>query len=309
MKQYIKKTGVLLAALFMLVGFTSCGERVQVPEATVGYVKGPNGITDEVASSTTYRLPFWGKWGMILVETSHFVQKEPLRVMMPKDKLNFEFEVRGTYAIPKSKARFIVENVRSQRNRNNGSHSVFEINEQKVYETYVQQIIRTKCRSIIADYSITEVMTNLDAISQRLHKEIESELENAPIKVIRLGIADAQPPKIIVDAEEARVKREVEIRQADADKLVQLKQAETRLEVERKNQEIDLLEAETQVLVEKKLAESVSEAFVTQRGLKILDTMAKSPNKVIILPTEAFSNPEIMMGIHQQTHKDVHVSR
>jgi hypothetical protein len=79
-----------------------------------------------------------------------------------------------------------------------------------------------------------------------------------------------------------------------------LKEAESRLEVAKKQQEIDLLEAETQVLVEKKLAESVSKAFVTQRALKVMEVMAKSNNKVFVIPNEALQNPSMMMGINME---------
>ena len=48
------------------------------------------------------------------------------------------------------------------------------------------------------------------------------------------------------------------------------------------------------------MSEAVSEAFVTQRALKILDKMADNSSKTVILPMEAFQKPEMLMGIYNK---------
>ena len=76
------------------------------------------------------------------------------------------------------------------------------------------------------------------------------------------------------------------------------------MEVAIKQQAIDLKEAETQVLVNKKLAEGVNTAFVTQRWLKIWGELAKNPEgKVIIMPAEAMQNPALMMSATSNAFK------
>jgi hypothetical protein len=115
-------------------------------------------------------------------------------------------------------------------------------------------------------------------------------------------MANVQPPKVVLISQEAKKKREIEIDQAEADKLVKLKEAEAALEVARRQQEVDLLEAETQVLVDKKLAEGVTEAFIWQRALKALDKLAERDN-MIILPMEALRNPSILIGVTEEAMK------
>lgn len=112
-----------------------------------------------------------------------------------------------------------------------------------------------------------------------------------------LGLANVKPPDVIIKAQEAAAERTIAIEQAEADKLVSLKKAEAALEVARKQQEVELIEAETQVLVDKKLAEGVSDAWLRQRGLSVLEKLAAGDNKIIFLPTEALNNPGIMLGI------------
>ena len=141
-----------------------------------------------------------------------------------------------------------------------------------------------------------QVMENREEISAELSKKVRARLKSTPITTIRFGLADVQPPKVIVDAQEAAKKREIEIQKAQADKIIKLTEAEAALEVAIKQQDVDLKEAETQVLVNKKLAEGVTQAWVTQRSLKVLEKL-QNGNHVILMPTEAYSNPAMMVGI------------
>lgn len=50
------------------------------------------------------------------------------------------------------------------------------------------------------------------------------------------------------------------------------------------------------MLVQQKLNEGVNDAFVVQRALKELHTIAESGNAVF-LPYEAMANPAILLGI------------
>ena len=113
-----------------------------------------------------------------------------------------------------------------------------------------------------------------------------------------MGLSNIIPPDVVVIAQEQAKKREIEIQKAEADRVVQIKEAETAFAVAKKQQEVDLLEAETQVLVDKKLSEGVTEAFVVQRAMKALDKLVEK-NNVIFLPHEALTNPAIMMGLNR----------
>ena len=136
-------------------------------------------------------------------------------------------------------------------------------------------------------------MENRDAISGELQKEIARRLEGTPLTVKRLGMADIQFPEVIIRAKELAVEREVEIERVRAD-----------LAIAQEQQKIDLTEAETQVKVNQKLAEGVSEAFMKQRALTILSDLANNDSKTIVyLPYEAMSNPSVMIGSSNETFK------
>ena len=165
-----------------------------------------------------------------------------------------------------------------------------------VYETYAQPIIRETTRTIITKYNIKQVMENRDAIGQEVWQAVREKLKTTPITMVQFGLADVQPPAVIVAAQEATKEREIAILKAEADKSVALKIAEAAYEVAGKQQLVDLKEAETQVLVEQKLSSSVNRAFIAQRSLRVLEEIAKSPNKVMFLPLEVFSNPALILG-------------
>lgn len=286
------KTMSVVLLTILLVG---CGNTVEIPPAHVGKLSTSSGFQKGLIPPSKIRLDRFCFVcdSLILVEASDFPIKEDMKIFMPKDELNIALEVRGTFSIASDE-----KNVTQIFDRIGavGEGDVKKIGIEKVYKTYGEPIIREAVRSLITTYSIETLMNNRDAIGKELERVVREKLKATPGTIRYFGLADIQPPPVIVEAQEARKRREVAIGQAEADKLVKLKEAEAALEVAMKQQEVDLKEAETQVLVDKKLAEGVSQAFVAQRALKVLETMAASPNKVFFMPMEAMSNPGMMVG-------------
>ena len=291
----MKPIALMLVATLTVASLSSCGKRVEVPLAFVGKVKTKEGLQTELHGPSVFSLPFdpMTPPSLILVETSHFAIEEQMNVYMPRDKMNLAVDLRGTFFITADQADDILANVRADQWKSR----ISAVSSEQVYKVYASQAIRTKARSLLTQYSIMEVMENRDAISIELREEIGAELTGSPIGIIRLALAEAQPPKVMLDAQESAKKREIEIQEAEADKMVKMTEADAALEIARKQQQIDLLEAETQVLVEQKLSESVNEAFVTQRSLRILEEWGGSQNKVMVLTGEVFANPSLILDL------------
>ena len=284
-----------------------CGEFVEVPPAHVGKILTKSGYQQGLKTPSRFRLPydFWNPPKLILAEASDHGIREQMKVFMPKEKLNLSFDVRGTFAIAADEKK--IESIfdRLVPSKTGPSDSVRSIGFQQVYTTYAQQVIRKRAREIVAQYTIQQVLENRESISTQLLAAIREDLVHTPITVTVFGLADVQPPKVIIDAQEAAKKREIEIQEAEADKLVKLTEAEAALAVAKKQQQVDLTEAETQVLVNNKLAEGVTQAFITQRALKVLEAMANSRNKVFLIPNEALTNPAMLLGITNQALIDM----
>lgn len=295
------KRNYLYVIAFILIMFmlVSCGPRVEVPTAHVGKRSTSSGLQEKLIYPSKFRLQFqWpGTTGdsLILVEAADYAVQEKMRIFIPKDELNLELEVRGTFAISNNEEN--VNKVFARISPNKLSDRIYYIQMDTVYQTYAQPIIREAVRSIITNYTISEIMNNREAIGQELAQSVIEKLKNTPITSIYFGLADIQPPQVIVRAQESAKEREIAIKEAENEKMVSLKKAEAAYEVAVKQQEVDLKEAETQVLVNKKLTEGVNEAFVTQRALKVLASLAENENTVFFLPMEAMKNPSIMMGM------------
>ncbi len=292
----------LIAALVAVTLLTGCGDPVEVPPAHVGKLSTESGLQEGIIQPSKFRLEGFclNCDNLILVEASDYGAKESMQIYMPKDQLNLTVDIRGVFTISADKANVEKVFARVPADQTNSSR-IRVIPMTKVYGIYAQPVIRETVRSLLTEYTIAEVMENRDAISQSLAQEVRKRLGVTPITTIRFGLADVQPPEVIVKAREKAKEREIAIQQAEADKQVSLKQAEAALEVAIKQQEVDLKEAETQVLVNTRLAEGVNDAFVTQRWLKIMGELAANPDgRVIILPYEALKNPAMLMGTFNQ---------
>jgi regulator of protease activity HflC (stomatin/prohibitin superfamily) len=292
----MKKFLLLLFMLPVVLGLTGCGEVVEIPPAHVGKKSTPSGLQEGIIPPSKIRFDFfcWICDNIILAEASDYGVKETMKIFMPKDKLNVDLDVRGVFSVSNNEQN--VEQVFARLTAQKISDRVSKISMSEIYKTYGEPVVREAVRTVVTKYSIMQVMENRESISLELSKEVRKRLKTTPITTVRFGLADVQPPSVIVTAQEAAKKREIEIQQAEADKQVKLKEAEAALEVAIKQQEVDLKEAETQVLVNKKLAEGVTEAWVTQRSLKVLEKL-QNGNNVILIPTEAYKNPATMIGI------------
>jgi regulator of protease activity HflC (stomatin/prohibitin superfamily) len=272
------------------------GEVVEVPTAHRGKITTVTGLAENVLTPSKVRLSSLCIVcdNLIIAEVADYSAKEKMSLFMPKDRLDLVFEVRGTFATSDSQAdlNMIFDRVSPVTVTNR----VSKITSNTIYHTYAQQIIRDRVRAVIAKYDIATVMENRESIGIELRDAVQEGLKGRPIKVLNFGLAHMQPPAVVIAGEETRKKREIEINEAEAKKKIRLKEAEADLEVAISKQAIELKEAETQVLVEQKLKEGFSEAYVAQRALKILEKMAASDNKVIYLPTEALKNPSVMIG-------------
>lgn len=297
---------IILLIVVIPVALAIFGTAVEIPPAHVGKLSTKSGLQQGVIPPSKIRLSNLCVTcdNVILAEASDYPMHESLVIYMPKDQLNLRVDLRGIVTISSGQENInqIFDRVAA---KPTASKRVKMIPLSSVYSIYAQPIIREVVRSALTKYSIAQVMENRSQVSTELTAIIREKLAITPISIKQLGLADVQPPEVIVKAREAAKEREIAIQRAEADKQVKLKEAEAALEVAKKQQQVDLKEAETQVLVNQKLAEGVNQAFVTQRWLKVMDQLSRNTDgKVIILPFEAIKNPSIMMGVSNHALKD-----
>ena len=288
---------LVLVMVTVMLSVSGCSTGVEVPPAHLGKLSTKSGLQESVIQPSKLRLTWFCRAcpSLILAEASDHSITESMQIFMPNDKLNIKVDVRGivTVANTASNINKVFAKVRAQKVAGTRTSIIPAV---RIYNIYAKPVIRETVRSLLTKYTIAQIMENRDTISAELFKEIRIKLSSTPMTLIRLGLANVQPPALIITAQEKAKEREIAIQQAEADKQVALKEAEAALEVAKKQQQVDLIEAETQLLVNKKLAEGVNEAFIAQRALKVLEKMAGSTNKVFFIPTDAMNNPALILG-------------
>lgn len=285
---------LIFSALAATALLGACGKQVSIEPGYIGKLNTPSGLSEETIPPSKIRLN-----GMCfvcddlyLLEASDRRVVEKITVFMPKDQLNIDMDVRATLAIENDPAtvnpifaRIPAEETAKDR--------IFKISFARVYQTYGEAVIRESVRGVMVKYTIDQIMEKREEISAELQATVRNRLKGTPITVKNLGMADVQFPPTIVEAKIAVREAEEGIKKAKAAEELALKQ-----------QTIDLIEADTQVKVAKKLAEGVSEAFVTQRWLKVMEQLASNDQKtVIILPAEAIGDPSVMMPTMNRAYK------
>ncbi len=287
----------LIATLCLLL-LAACGARVEVPPGYIGCVLSPKGLETAYREPSSFRLPITWPWGakyrLVLAETSDNAVEDDLQIFMPKDNLNVQLELRMTTSVTTDARTLGVLFNRLTPSATSNSR-VLEISSKKVYATYAEPKIRERVRSLVSECSIQDLLTNRTRICAEIEKAIQEDLKDVPIRILNLGFADIQPPAVIVEAQESAARRAIQVQEAQAEQAIALIQADARLAVAEKQKAIDLLEAATQAEQERILAGVVSEAYVTQRGLSILQQLSQSDNHVVLLPYEALSNPAILL--------------
>lgn len=288
---------LLLLIPLLLVAF-GCGTQVEVPPAHVGKILTKNGYAPESIPPSKFRLPAcWAYCDrLILLQASDVGFKEQMTVFMPEDKLNLKVDVRGTLSIPTTES--IVNSIYDRlTSENTNLSSTSLISAGKVYETYGQQALRGIVRSEIVKHSISDVLSEREAISANIHAAISKKLTatKTPLKVSRFELADIQPPEVIVQAQQAAKEREIDIEKAEADAQVNLVKAERQLEVAKKDRLVEREKALAIAEQNKIAANSITPQLLAYRRLETAENIYKAlanSDNVVIVPADSssFSN-------------------
>ncbi len=292
MNKHFASIFMLLSVLFL----TGCGTKVEVPPAHLGKVLTKNGFSPETIPPSKFRLEpciaYCDK--LIVLEASDNPFKESMTLFMPKDKLNIDVDVRGTFSITSDKK--TVNTLFDRVTADNAPENILAhgiIRARKVYKTYGEQALRGIVRSELVKYSIAELLLNRDIIAAKIHQAITEKLQesNTPIVISRFELADIQPPKVIVDAQEAAKKREIAVQQAEADARVKMVEAERALEVAKKQRLVEREKALAIAEQNKIAAKSITPELIKYRQLeiaeKVLTKFAESNSgNLIVVPAD-----------------------
>lgn len=289
---HLRNITLILVTLLLAGCNPFFGEKVEVPPAHIGKVLTKDGYKVDDVYPSRFRLDLCVTYcdSLILLEMADRSKTETFKLFMPKDQLNMKFDVRMTVAVNPKKIDEIYEKIAPSKNK-----IVFET----LYNTYARPIIRDQVRQIMAEYSINEVASNRESISNELYEKVSKSLEDSSLTIKRFGLADVQFPDVITKAKEAAAERREQIEREKAQFEIQKVQLERALEEAKMTREIEKERAEATREVNDILAKSVTDKYLSYRSLEVLEKIADSKNKVFV-PMEALGT----IGLQQSIFKD-----
>lgn len=274
----------LSAIAATVVTLTACGQRVEVPPASVGKVMTSVGYKEGVIDTSRFRLdvclPGQACERLVVFNASDLSVREPMTLMMPVDKLNMNFVLQATLTVNPKKYDEVFSRVRPKEQEGDTTLVIERID---VYNTYARQIILTEAREFLSKYSIEQIMSNLEVVNAELNKNLTRSIsEKTPFVPRFIGLSDVQPPSIIVEAQEAAAKRREQIAQEEAQLEVSKVQIARELQEQKARRAVEVEKANSEAEVNRILAASMTPGYIKYRELGVLSEIANSDNKVFV---------------------------
>lgn len=255
---------VVIGAMVVLAG---CGERVEVPPATVGKIVTKDGYAETLIPTSKFRLPACFAYcdRLVLLDVSDNSYSESLDIFVPEDKLNLGVTVRTTLSVNPRKA----EELFAALAPTDVEGSTSRIDNRAIYQTYAAQIIQAEVREYLSQYSIGEIASSNEKVNSDIRERLSRVLsERTPFSVRYVGLTNISYPKIITNAQEAAAERREAIQQEQAQLEISKVKLERELQEARLTRAIEKEKAETEAIAQRLLAESVDSRVLELRRLE-----------------------------------------
>ncbi len=281
----MKRTALLVTALFIGLMSIGCGEYVE--PGYVGMVMEPSGFTGEVLQPGKHWVGPRSK--LILVEKQEMKNIESLSILC-KDDLNFSFDVVIRSRLNAKNDKAIKDILDRQGSKIEGKVLKSEL----LYQKYVQPAALDVARGVVNKYETTNIRANRDAIKTEIAKQIQAQMKGTPMEVVAIYLNNFDYPDVITDAMVKTKERQIEIKQREAQKALDLLDANARREVADQEKATRVAEAQKEAAYNRIVADSVTPEYIKLRQIEL--ELAKVEAQKILYKNVGKGDKVIVVG-------------
>ena len=269
-----------MIAMVAMVFMTGCHE--QVPQGTKGKVLDREGFHPEVYSPSRVYTGFHGR--LILVETVTHTVNETVTVRM-KDDMNLVAQVR--FQLRMGEKPESLDAVFNDIKPKDGQ----TITLTQVYSIYGKMLVNKIAREVLSQYNIGDVNDNFNHISADIYKKTMLAFKPTPLIITDVALGKLDYPDVIDRAIESAAKRELEIKQAEADVQVRLTELAGKEKVAEGEYRIKMQEAKRIKDYNAAIAEGITPQLIELRKLEVqqelVQAIGKGDTTTIFVPYSA----------------------
>ncbi len=276
MKKYI----LTLAALITMIAFTGCNQTV--PQGTKGKVLDRSGFQPEVYPPSRVYVGMFGH--LVKVETVTHTVNEKVTVRM-KDDMNLIVQVRFQLRMGEKEKSLnaVFNDIKPEKDAT--------ISLKQVYNVYGKMITNNITRKVLSKYNIGDVNDNFNHISADIYNQILKAFKPTPLIISDVALGKLDYPDVIDKAIESAAKRELEIKQAEADVQVRLTELKGKEQVAKGEYRIKMEEARRIKDYNAAIAKGITPQLLELRKLEVqqelVNAIGKGDTTTIFVPYSA----------------------
>ncbi len=276
----MKKILLTIGLIGTMLLTSGCNQTV--PQGTKGKVLDRSGFHPEVYPPSRVYVGWFGN--LVLVETVTHTVNEKVTVRM-KDDMNLIVQVRFQLRMgEKAKSLNAVFNDIKPIDSD-------QISLKQVYDVYGKMITNNITRRVLSQYNIGDVNDNFNHISADIYTQILEAFKPTPLIISDVALGKLDYPKVIDDAIEAAAKRELEIKQAEADVQVRLTELKGKEKVAEGEYRIKMQEAKRIKDYNAAIAEGITPELLELRKLEVqqelVNAIGEGDTTTIFVPYSA----------------------
>ena len=264
----LKMSASILAAAIMLAG---C-EVSTVPPAAKGKILSSSGYSADVKETGKYWL--FGFENIVILDTSTRMISENINVKM-SDNLDLPFQLHF-------RARIQGDDKTINAMFNDITHDDYQVSLGKVYQVYGRNVVTNAARSVMSKYKVAEVAVNFEKINNDIYAEINKRMVGSPLEVSDVTLGNISYPPVITQAVEKQQERELAIVTEKNQQAIEMLKKENQLKLADADYAIRVKKAEAVREENRITSEGLSTTLLHYRNLEVMEKLAESENKVFV---------------------------